>query len=102
MMENMKRNEIKNLETKNGILPPKVEILDKEKYLNDYAESIYSLIKSSWQLARWGYITVSVVHKLLQGADKKLNYEIVENGEESYIIVSNGTYKYESPSFTIK
>lgn len=101
LAESIKKQQKIQEDTRNGILPVKQEI-DEEKYFKDYTATIINQINSTFQMIHWKYIPMDTLKNMLLGCDKKFFYEIVENGEMSYLRISNSSYNFESEKFAIK
>jgi hypothetical protein len=50
----------------------------------------------------WGYIPLDVLNSILSGSDKSFRYDIVLNGKESYLIISDATQTIESEKFAVQ
>lgn len=100
-MKSIERQQKFNEQTRNGILSQKPEI-DKEKYLNDYSNTIMGQINNTFQMIHWKYIPMDTLKTLLNNCDKSLNYEVYDCGDASYIKITDGVFVFESPKFAIK
>jgi hypothetical protein len=77
-------------------------VIDHKKIFADYSTTITNLIKSCWQIGRWGYAPISLVEKLIGEADKKYTYEIINNGDNSFIRITFEGETINSDSFPMR
>lgn len=77
-------------------------VIDHKKIFADYSTTITNLVKSCWQIGRWGYAPISLVEKLIGEADKKYSYEIVNNGDNSFIRITFEGETINSDSFPMR
>jgi hypothetical protein len=68
-------------------------VIDKEKIFVDYCETISSLIKSSFQMTHWGYIPLDALNNIINTCDKEYSYDIINNGDSSFIKITNKSNK---------
>ena len=81
---------------------PTPTVVDPEKQFKDYSDSIMETIKATFQIIHWGYIPVDVLQGILASCDKTFSYEIVANGENSYMNISKDGKKIQTEMFAIK
>jgi len=78
------------------------EPLDMVNFLSNYLSSIVASIKSTFQMNHWGYIPLDTLNSILSNSDKSFKYDIILNGKESYLIISDGTKTIDSETFAIQ
>ena len=78
------------------------EPLDMVNFLSNYLSSIVASIKSTFQMNHWGYIPLDTLNSILSNSDKSFKYDIILNGKESYLIISDGTKTINSETFAIQ
>ena len=78
------------------------EPIDMTNFLKNYVSSVLDSIKGTFQMNHWGYIPLDVLHGILSKCDTTFKYELFNNGDESYLIVSDGKETIKTENFSIK
>lgn len=78
------------------------EPIDMSSFFKNYVSSILDSIKGTFQMNNWGYIPLDVLHGILSKCDTSFKYELFNNGDESYLLVSNGKETIKTETFSIK
>jgi len=80
----------------------KEDAIDKKELLNKYTETVYDAVKSDFRFNMWGYLPLDVVQGILNNSVKNYSYEVIRNGDEACISVSDGEHKFFTEKFIIK
>lgn len=83
-------------------LPKIAPVIDKEKIHKDYCVSIFNLIQNCFQMCHWKYIPMSELQTLIGNCDKQYKYEIVNQGDNSYVVVSTDSLTEKTNTFSIR
>jgi hypothetical protein len=76
--------------------------IDKKELLSKYTETIYEAVKSDFRFNMWGYVPIDIVQGILNNSVKNYSYEIIRNGDEACISVSDGQDKFFTKKFITK
>jgi len=82
-------------------LPKIAPVIDKEKLHKDYCVSIFNLIQGGLYV-HWKYIPMSELQTLIGNCDKQYKYEIVNQGDNSCVIVSTDSLTVKTNTFSIR
>ena len=85
-----------------SVLPKIAPVIDKQKIHKDYCVSIFSLIQNCFQMVHWKYIPLSELQTLIGNCDKQYKYEIVNQGDNSYVVVSTDSLTEKTNTFSIR
>jgi hypothetical protein len=77
-------------------------VIDKDKMFVDYVISIGSLIQNTFQVIHWGYIPLDALNNLINNCDKLYKYEIVNNGDNSFVKVTYNDKIINTNNFSLK
>lgn len=77
-------------------------VIDKDKMFVDYVNSIGSSIQNTFQVIHWGYIPLDTLNNLINNCDKLYKYEIVENGDNSFVKVTYNDKTINTNNFCLK
>lgn len=77
-------------------------VIDRDKMFVDYVNSVINSIKNTFQIIHWGYIPLDTLNNLLNNCDKTYKYEVVNNGDNSFINITFNGKTIKTDSFSIK
>jgi hypothetical protein len=77
-------------------------VIDKDKMFVDYVTSIGSSIQNTFQVIHWGYIPLDTLNNLINNCDKLYKYEIVNNGDNSFVKVTYNDKTINTNNFSLK
>lgn len=77
-------------------------VIDRDKMFADYVNSVTSSIKNTFQNIHWGYVPLDTLKNLINNCDKLYKYEIVNNGDNSFINITFNGKTIKTDSFSIK
>ena len=83
-------------------LPKIAPVIDKEKIHKDYCVSIFNLIQGCFQMIHWKYIPLSELQTLIANCDKQYKYEIVNEVDNSCVVVSTDSLTVKTNTFSIR
>jgi hypothetical protein len=76
-------------------------VVSPQQYIQDYSNGIMTAINGHFRMAHSGYIDLDTLNSILNSLDKSFEYEIIQNGKESYLNISKGEDRVTTPKFSI-
>lgn len=76
--------------------------LDMDKIFEDFCKSIYDSIMESFQMRFWGFIPEVEVRGIINRSDSLYKYELVLNGENSFLSIKYGDKIHNTKNFSVK
>jgi len=77
--------------------------ISNANFIDEYAKTIHQTITVGFPMYyHWGYIPLDSLKDILKNTEKSLSYEIVLNGEQSYVKISNGARVVETEKFSCR